>query len=559
VPHFRLGNHNYLLIIAILCCLLLAGSLLSILADKHHGVMNVTTPVSNSYNITPYVNPAGYMPGRVGTSQPTAFQQALGRALNMRFNVSTPSTTVPLSMGWNSTSAVASSNGNAYTTNAASSYATSSQYGYGSGYSPLIPASMIRTGNYLGGGGGYYGYYTNPYSTTPSTGYVSPWQGGNTIYNNPYVPTTPVIREPTTTDPTSPTTGIDDDTAEYNYSLEKVGEIARAPMAMFEHNGELVISVISRNDISYTPVYTYSTQDGIRERTPLPVQAESGHYGYSVDGLMHLTPESNGGMIDYTTDNLDGSWTKTDFTHLNPHSYKNLKWGASYICPKTGRQFMGFGNAGHSGVLITYNESVGEWETFCADPDIRFPGSMGVITGGSNDGTVVVGSAAYGNFRIHKVNDDGSATSLMEFGQWGELSVDHSKRVFYAVLTDGTAYSASFDDLNNWNQVKVVDEAGNSLGKMEGLGMSKVHPQTGRMVFSAVDGSGERTDTSFYESRYENGEIVLKRVATLEGVGEWAGKMTVVGDDIYFGAGVDTNQAADRTHGAIYRLNLSQA
>lgn len=459
-----------------------------------------------------------------------------------------------------------------------------SSFGYQG--SPLMPASMIR-GRYNGYAMGYGAGFNVGYGGG-MTGY-SPFPAGNGYYGNPYFggfggsvpgyyysnpgfrlgnpginrPGNPGINRPvnpvTSPDKTSPVDSIREikpDTGEdYEYTVTHVGEVARAPMAMFDNNGELVISIISRNGINYTPVYSYTPGEGVRERQRLPESAESGHYGYTAGGQIHLTPESDRGMIDFTATDLDSGWTKHDYTHLNPHKYKNLKWGASYRCPVTGREFMGFGNNDKPGVVLNYNPSKGEWETFSADEDLRFPSSFGVITGGSNDGVVLVKSSQSGDTRIHAVHPDGRTERVSGIGGWGSMSVDHSKRVFY-LTSGGTVRYASFDNFHEWKEARVLDEQGNDVGKMDGGdGQAKVHPKNGRMIFSALHkGDG---NTSFYESREVDGEIVLKKVYQLDGAGEWAGKMAVVGTDLYFGTGMDTGKAADRTPGGIFRLDLA--
>ena len=87
---------------------------------------------------------------------------------------------------------------------------------------------------------------------------------------------------------------------------------------------------------------------------------------------------------------------------------------------------------------------------------------------------------------------------------------------------------------------------------IEGLGEPNIHPQTGRMIFPAVD--SDSGNTGFYEAQVEDGQVVLKEIAWLSGVGEWAGKSAVVGDDFYYGSGISTGLDADLTTVAIYRL-----
>ena len=342
----------------------------------------------------------------------------------------------------------------------------------------------------------------------------------------------------------------------FDYQLTEVGRIDRAPMAMFEHNGELLISAVTRNGISETPIWSYSEETGIQKRGALPEDAESGHAGYSYGSGFHLTPESWSGMKDYTASSADGPFTEHDYTYLNPHEYKNLKWGFSYQCPETGRQFMGFGNGGHPGVVLSYDESIGDWTTFSADPELRFPIAMGVITDGPNDGVALVSSNTYGSNRLHAVYPDGRSEQIKGFDDWGTMAIDHGQRVVYASLEQsGKVYWAPFDNLDSWQECKYVKPSG-QVDSIEGMGEGKIHPQTGKMIFPAAD--LDAGNTAFYEANYENGEMVLNEVAYLGGVGKWAGKLAVVGDELYFGSGVaQGGKEADAVPGAIYRVDVS--
>lgn len=389
-----------------------------------------------------------------------------------------------------------------------------------------------------------YVNYGLTYDRSTQGSFSSHGNVGNSGYTTPVLPgspLTPVIPAPP---------------GGFEYSVTQVGEVDRAPMAMFEHNGELVISVISRNDISETPVYTYSDENGLQRRSALPDSVESGHAGYSYGSGLHLTVESWGGMVDYTASSPEGPWTKTDYTYLNPHEYKNLKWGFSYQCPVTGRQFMGFGNSDNPGVVLTYNETSGEWETFAAEDDMRFPTGMGVIVGGQNDGTTLITSNSYGSCRLHAVDASGEAKLLRTFDEWGTMAIDHANQVVYLTQEkSGKVYWSSCDDLENWKECKYQKPAG-FVDHIEGMTEALPHPQTGRMIFSSVSGEG---NTGFYEAQVSGGEVVLKEVAWLGGVGQWAGKMAVVGDELYFGSGLATGGEADRVPGGIYKIEVTNA
>ncbi len=343
-----------------------------------------------------------------------------------------------------------------------------------------------------------------------------------------------------------------DPNAEYNYTAEKVGQIDRAPMAMFAHNGELVLSAITRNGIDETPIWTYSEAEGVKERSVLPEAAESGNYGYSTGGGLHLTPESWGGAVDWTAPGPDGPWTKHDYSQYVPHEYSNLKWGFSYQCPVTGRQFLGFGNADHPGMVMSYDS--GKWEVLAAPDDMRFPTGVGVITSGPNAGTVLV-SSSYGGTRVHAIAPDGTATEVKTMPGWGTLRVDHNNRIAYLTSEDsGKVYYASFDDLNTWKEARYIKPSG-EVDHIESVYEPTLHPKTGRMIFPAIDRKGG--NTAFYEARVSNGEVVLKQVAWLSGAGQWSAKTAAVGDELYYCTGLATGKAADATPGAIYRIDAT--
>ena len=227
-----------------------------------------------------------------------------------------------------------------------------------------------------------YWFTPNYGATTPSTG-----DGPGNNFNN-HMPLSPVSgSDPErSTGSVSPgdrvgdTSPIDDMLPAGDYGYQQVGTIDRAPMAMFEHNGELLISAVTRNGINETPIWSYSENTGVIRRGELPEHAESGHYGFSFGDGFHITPESWDGPTDYVAYSPDGPYIQQDYTYLVPHAFKNLKWGFSYVDEGTGRQFMGFGNAGHPGMVITYEGN--DWKLFSAPDDMRFPTGLGVITGG---------------------------------------------------------------------------------------------------------------------------------------------------------------------------------
>ncbi len=533
-------------------------------------------PVTNTSPVTAYLTPDGTLLGRSSQGGPEEFQAALNRALNMRFNFSQSGNTYPLAMGWTAPSlsspyGYGMGSGSTYSINQSSSLTSSSMLGsgssmgYGLGYGSAYG---------LGYGSGSYGY--NPLTTSvgwkasPTT---TPWTGSVPAYwlNSSYgysgtgqtsgpgdnfaniMPTTrssgASYSSVSSSSRVSSGERVGDSLPAGEYGYQEVGEIDRAPMAMFEHNGELLISAITRNGMDETPIWSYSEKDGVQRRGALPEQAESGHYGYSFGDGFHLTPESWGGCKDYVASSPDGPYIEQDYTYLVPHDYKNLKWGFSYISEATGRQFMGFGNAGHSGMVITYGN--GGWQLFSAPEDMRFPTGLGVVTGGANDGKVLV-SSAYGGTRIHEVDQDGNTRLVTTFDGWGVLRADQNARRFYTTTDQGKVYWASFDDPDTWKEAKYQSPSG-SLDKIQGFGEPAIHPQTGRMIFPAMNqGSGA---TWFYEASMDGDNVVLTEVLYIEGAGAWAGKMAAVGDKLYYGTGRATGQAADQTPGVIYEIS----
>ena len=357
----------------------------------------------------------------------------------------------------------------------------------------------------------------------------------------PYIP-----GRPGPVQPTNPGNGAPGSRG--SYFLEKVGMIDRAPMAMFEHNGELIVSAITRNGIDETPVWSYSDGEGVQKRSVLPELAESGHYGYSFGDGLHITLESASGPVDYTAPGPGGPWTKHDYTNLAPHAYKNLHWGFSYKCPVTGREFMGFGDEDHPGMVITLKN--GKWELLSSPEDMRFPTGLAVVNRGANRGTTLV-SSSWGDTRLHAVGPDGETRLVKKFPGWGVLRADHRAQAAYVATDQGRVYWASFDDLDNWKECKYKDPEG-YIGKLQGFGEPNIHPRTGRMIFPAAGGDS----TKLYEARRQGGDIVLQQVADLKGVGEWGVKTAAVGNDFYVGAGLRTNLADDRTPGVLYKLRL---
>lgn len=380
-----------------------------------------------------------------------------------------------------------------------------------------------------------------PISAPPSTGGRYP--GATPTTPNPTPPSS--VRPPSGTAPAVPETG-----APHDFEAQKVGQVDRAPMAFFEHNGELVISGITRNGINKTPVWTYNESTGVRQRSILPEAAESGATGYSTGGSLHLTPESWGGAIDYTATNPDGPWEKHDYTHLVPHDYTNLKWGFSYQCPVTGKEFMGFGNGKHPGMVISREN--GEWQLFSGPKDMLFPTGVGVINTGANKGTTLVSSCTYGRTVVHVVEPDGSTRKVKELGSWGVLRADHRQRVNYLSGEEGKVYWSSFDNPDEWKECKYNKPSG-PVGKIEPIqGEPNIHPDTGTMIFPGMGKDG----TALYEARREGNDIVLDEVLWLPGIGEWSIKTAVVNGDFYLGTGKQTGQAADRTPGVIYKVEL---
>ncbi len=335
----------------------------------------------------------------------------------------------------------------------------------------------------------------------------------------------------------------------YEFKLVKVGETERAPMAFFEHNGQLVMSGITRNEMEQTPVWTYTPGGTVQQASALPEWAESGAAGYSTGNVIHLTPEAWHGMVDYTADSPDGEWTKHDYTHLNPHEYKNLKWGFSTQDADTGNQYMGFGNGDHAGVVINYEN--GQWRTFAAPEDMRFPTAVSDITTGPNAGSTLISSSSYGESHLHLVKPDGSVQTLQDYNAWGFAKVDNADGVAYMALEAGRVMWAPLSNLNSWQECKYEKPTG-AVDRIEILGEPVRNSQTGRMLFPTRD--AEAGATGFYEPRFVDGQVVLKQVAWLSGAGDWAVKVAEVGGNMYVGTGMRTSLQEDLTPGAIYRL-----
>ena len=347
------------------------------------------------------------------------------------------------------------------------------------------------------------------------------------------------------------------------YQAVMVAETARAPMAMFGYGDELVVSVISRSDMDCTPVYTYSGEEGLRLRSVLGEQAESGNYGFSAGGTLHMVAEAWDGMVDWTATSPDGPWIKNDFSDICPHSYKNLKWGFGYKCPVTGQQYLGFGNDDHPGCVLQYKND--SWQVLAAPEDMLFPTSMGVISKGSNQGTALIASATYGQSRLHTVSADGTTEKAAEFAGWGYMTVDHTAGIAYFASETGHVYYSSFNDLKNWKECQYQDAQGKTLSKLGRCGELNVHPKTGKVIVPVAEQGGAVGDnqpvteaaTLFYEAVVQNGKVTLKEAGRVEGTGFWELRTAVVGDELYYGSGLVSDKAQDAGPGAIYRVDVA--
>ena len=330
----------------------------------------------------------------------------------------------------------------------------------------------------------------------------------------------------------------------------KVGEIDRAPMAFFAHDGQLVISGITRDQIHETPVWTYTPGGTVAKASRLPEWCESGAAGFSAGGMIHLVPEAWQGMVLYTARSPRGPWTRHDFTSLNPHDYKDLKWGFATLDPDTGHQYLGFGNADHPGLMLIRD---GEWKLFAATREMRFPTAVSDITQGLNAGSTLVSTSTYGQSRLHLVRPDGGVQTLREFSVWGFARVDNADGLAYMALEDGRVMWSTVSDLINWKECQYHKPSG-AVGRIEILGEPQRHPRTGRMLLPTRDSVAGAV--GLYEPGWVKGELVLRQVAWLEGAGDWAVKLTEVDGRMYLGAGLRTNVPEDRTPGGIYRLEI---
>ncbi len=334
----------------------------------------------------------------------------------------------------------------------------------------------------------------------------------------------------------------------YHFVLVKVGEIDRAPMAFFAHDGQLVLSGITRNQIHATPVWTYTPGGTLARASLLPEWCESGAAGYSAEGMIHLAPEAWQGMVLYTAPAPEGPWTRHDFGHLNPHAYKDLKWGFAARDPDTGRQFLGFGNAHHPGVVLLRD---GAWKLFAATQEMRFPTGISDITQGLNAGSSLISTSTYGQSRLHLVRPDGGVQTLGEFNAWGFARVDNAEGLAYLALEDGRVMWSTVSDLFNWRECRYEKPRGPAR-RIEILGEPQRHPLTGRMLFPTRDsGAGA---VGLYEPRWVKGELVLVQVGWLDGAGDWAVKLAELDGRMYLGSGLRSNAPEDLTPGGVYRL-----
>lgn len=344
-----------------------------------------------------------------------------------------------------------------------------------------------------------------------------------------------------------------------DYSVQKVAQTERAPMAMFAAGNDLIMGTISRNGISKSPVYSYNSTSGLQQRSQLPDDVESANYGFTAEDGLHIVAESWNGMVEYVAQSPDGPWVKHDLTSLNPQDYKNLKWGFGCSSSTTGRQYLGFGNDKHPGVVLSRVN--GKWETLTAPNDMLFPTSMGEINAGKNAGTQLICSSTYGETRLHAVNADGTTRKVAEFDGWSYMTVDQVNRIAYVASESGQVYWSNFDDLEKWQPATYLDTNGNTLDSIGRAGEINVHPATGQIILPAADGGriGNNRPTSemgtnIYAATVENGAPVFRQIDRIEGAGLWELRTAAVGNDLYLGTGLVGNQEQDAALGGVYRI-----
>jgi hypothetical protein len=221
---------------------------------------------------------------------------------------------------------------------------------------------------------------------------------------------------------------------------------------------------------------------------------------------------------------------------------------------------MGFGNDRAPGVVITLED--GQWQTLAAPRDMLFPTSMGLVTGGENDGTHLVLSSTYNESRLHAVDAEGNARNLGQFDGWGYMTVDHEARVAYVATEAGQVFWSGFDDLTNWERCVCADADGNVLEGIGRAGELRVHPGSGKVILPAADGGHignnqptEQMGTTIYAAEIENGTPVFRQVGRIEDAGLWELRTAAVGNEMYLGTGVTSSLEQDAAPGGIYRIS----
>jgi len=346
------------------------------------------------------------------------------------------------------------------------------------------------------------------------------------------------------------------------YSVQQVGQTNRAPMAMFSRGDELITSIISRNGTSKSSVYSYDSTGGLQLRGQLPDDVESGNYGFTAEDGVHIVAEAWNGMVEYVAPTPDGPWVKHDLTSLNPHEYKNLKWGFGFHSPTTGNQYLGFGNDRHPGVVLSRKN--GTWQPLAAPEDMLFPTSMGEINDGVNAGTRLICSSTYGETRLHAVDANGNTRKLAEFDGWSYMTADPINRVAYVASESGQVFWSAFDDLENWQQATYLDKDGNTLDNIGRAGEINIHPTSGQVILPAADSGwiGNNTPTTemgtnLYAASMVNGAPVFRQIDRIEGAGLWELRTAAVGNDLYLGTGLVSNQQQDAAPGGLYRIGTN--
>jgi hypothetical protein len=289
---------------------------------------------------------------------------------------------------------------------------------------------------------------------------------------------------------------------------------------------ELVLGMITRRLEGKSTLWAWNDGGGsARHLTDCVHHYEgiSDLYQAPDNGPMHMVPESWGrGPLDetfYYNEQLSLVLHPLhDYTAIVP---ANLDWGMGKVCPRTGRQFLGYGRGDNKGVLLTYDHS---WKRLAETAS--FPRTLVVF----DDGSVLVGCWAG---PVQRILADGTVKDLHFDTPMGRnipgcfIVDDTANDLVWLLGKEGRPLWAPRHDLSRFEDVKKfkpISEVGGwrEVDRLDGDFMALVvHPLTGRAIIMA--GTPEHDGRcGFYEVLPGDGGMRCYEVAWRTGMPQWS-------------------------------------